>query len=256
MGTKSNIEKEDKIILAQGKDKIRQCLDRGYITWTGFLDSHQQSILRKNLGNKTLGCKVEFFGGYDGAERVIMICVPEYMSFEDEEVVTAIRCKKLGKSGKKLSHSDYLGSILSLGITRDLIGDIIVSDEWADIIVLKEISDFLLNNYSQAGRTTLSVENMSLDELMSGSDKKEVINTTIASLRLDNVVAKGFNISRTKSCESIRSGVVLVNHIEVNRPDFMISEGDLITFRKKGRLKLVEVGGYSKKNRTYITLEK
>ena len=79
------------------------------------------------------------------------------------------------------------------------------------------------------------------------------ISDTVASLRLDNIVSSAFSMSRTKAEAGIRGGSVYVNHMEVLDLDFQIKEGDLINFRKKGRARLIEIGGKSKKNRIRIT---
>lgn len=252
----SGSNKEDKITIAQAEDKINQCQLRGYITWTNFLDSHQQSLLRQTFGKNNLGCNIEFFGGYDDAQRVIMVCIPNHMFFEKNDPLRLLKVQKINKRGRELAHSDYLGSILSLGIKREMIGDILVEENGGNIIVLQDIVDFILNNYSKVGREEIYVEASPISEISFVEEKKEEIKTTVASLRLDNIIASGFNISRKKAVDAIKSGLVFVNHIETPKVDAILKEGDLISFRRKGRLKLLKIGGSSRKNRIYIILEK
>ncbi len=110
------------------------------------------------------GVKLKLYGGYDDAERCIAVCLPDYMHAEPEseeqhleELLSVIRVST-PKGGRKLTHRDYLGSVLSLGITRDVIGDILVREDGADIVVIAEIADFIDINYDKAGRTNLSVK--------------------------------------------------------------------------------------------------
>ena len=157
---------------------------------------------------------------------------------------------------KPLSHGDFLGSLLGLGIKREMTGDIIVRDNGADIIVMDEIAEFISDNYIKVGRVDISTEVLSLDELLIPEKETTLFYGTVASLRLDNTVSSGFKISRSKAAQAIRSGSVCVNHMEVCQPDFRVEEGDLISVRKKGRIRLNEVGGRTGKDRIGVTFEK
>ena len=75
-------------------------------------------------------------------------------------------------------------------------------------------------------------------------------------MRLDNVIASAFGLSRGKAAEAIGRGIVFVNHVEVTKADFQLKEGDKLTLRGKGKARLSEIGGKSRKDRQYITLEK
>ena len=243
---------KDEMIRAQAQDKIEQCFNKNFLTNTQFLDSHQQSILRRMTSRQNPGCNVIFYGGYRDAERVMMVCIPEYLSEKDIDILKVIRVKKK-PGGKSPSHSDYLGSLLGLGIKREMTGDILVREDGADIIVMKEIAYFIGQNYAKVGRKEISNEIVDIDELLVPEREEKHISDTVASLRLDNIVSSAFSMSRTKAAAGIRGGSVYVNHMEVLDLDFQIKEGDLINFRKKGRARLIEIGGKSKKNRIRIT---
>ncbi len=250
------MKKEEQLILAQAEDKIEQSRTRGYITWTPFLDSHQQSVLRKALAREDTGVSLEFYGGYDDAERVILACAPPYLQLEEAEPLTVLRVSRVKSGGKPLTHRDYLGSLIGLGIRREMTGDILVREDGADIIVLRDIAEFILNNYNKAGKTELSVEQKSIGELIVPPVRSVTVHTTVASLRLDNILSSGFGISRTKAGAAVRAGLVSVNHTEAEKPDMNVGEGDLVTMRKSGRIRVTQVGGRSRKDRVYVTLEK
>lgn len=259
--------KEDKILLAQIADKIAQCEDKYIVTSTGFLDAHQQSLARqfcrKNFvpvcdaygEQPDLPIRTLFYGGYEEAERVILLNLPDYAFLQDMNPLTVIRAVKAPGS-KELTHRDYLGSLIGLGIKRELIGDILVREDGADIICLSEIADFILTNYYKAGRTNLSLSQHDMGELVIPQTKRTQITDTVASLRLDSVTASAFGLSRGKAAEAIGRGLVFVNHVETTKTDFQLSEGDKITLRGKGKACLVEVGGRSRKDRQYITIER
>lgn len=265
--------KEDNFLLGQIEDKISQCENKYIVTCTGFLDSHQQSLARiycrKNHvpvfdraseraaseEGRLPACRTRFYGGYDDAERVILINLPDYAFVEDDDPLTVIRAS-VPAGSRPLTHRDYLGSLVGLGIKRDLLGDILVRSDGADIIVLADIADFILMNYCKAGRTSLSLEQVPVRELIVPETERKVITDTVASLRLDNIVASAFGLSRGKAAEAIKGGIVFVNHVEVTKADAAVSEGDQLTLRGKGKARLAEIGGRSRKDRLYIQIER
>ncbi|MEG0924488.1 MAG: YlmH/Sll1252 family protein [Anaerovoracaceae bacterium] len=250
--------KEDKYLVGQIEDKILQCQNQYMETHTGFLDTHKQSVARGHFcgnANKSPDVKIEFYGGYEDAERVILLCLPEYETVENCQPLSIIRVTKQS-GGRELAHGDYLGSILGLGIKREMIGDILVRENGADIIVLREIQDFLLLNYEKAGRTYLQLTPVAIEELIIPAQNKTILKDTVASLRIDNIVASAFGISRTKSAEAISKGIVFVNNQEINRPDYQVSQGDKIVLRGKGKVNLIETCGKTRKDRLYVIFEK
>lgn len=196
-----------------------------------------------------------FYGGYEDAERVVLINLPDYARLADNNPLTVIRASK-AEGGRALTHRDYLGSLVGLGIKRKLLGDILVRENGADIIVLSDIAEFILSNYCKAGRTALSLSQHHIRELIVPEIKRTRITDTVASLRLDSVTASAFGLARGKAAEAIGRGIVLVNHLEVTKPDFQVKEGDKITLRGKGKACLIEIGGRSRKDRVYITIER
>lgn len=261
--------KEDSFFLAQVEDKISQCENKYIVTRTGFLDAHQQSLARMYCRREYVPVaeaeyadapqrppvRSVFYGGYAEAERVVLVNLPEYADLSEQEILTVIRAEKR-EGGRELTHRDYLGSLTGLGIRREMLGDILVREDGADIIALKDIAEFLLLNYGKAGRTALSLSQRSVDELIVPERKLQKLTDTVSSLRLDSVVASVFGLSRKKAAEAVGRGLVFVNHVEVVKPDYQVAEGDSIVFRGKGKARLAEVGGKSRKDRQYICVEK
>lgn len=256
--------KEDIFFLGQIADKIDQCENKYIVTATGFLDPHQQSLARRYCKKNFIPVYDEepsdlppvrtvFYGGYEDAERVILVNLPDYADLAQQGLLSVIRASK-AEGGRELTHRDYLGSLIGLGLKRDCIGDILVREDGADIIILAEMADFILSNYYKAGRTNLSLTLHPLTDLIVPEIKGKTITDTVASLRLDSVVASAFGLSRGKAAEAVGRGIVFVNHVEVTKVDFQLKEGDKITLRGKGKCCLTEVGGRSRKDRQYITM--
>lgn len=250
------MNKDDRYLEGLIEDKIERCIREYSPQHTGFLDRHQQSVVRKMTAGMTAGdVTPAFYGGYEDSERVIFMALPQYITAEEAAPLTVIRASHRG-GGKPLTHRDYLGALTGLGIKRELTGDILVREDGADIIVLDEIAEFIMANYAKAGRTALSIAQVPLWELIVPEKRPVYVKDTLASLRLDNVVASGFSLSRSKAAEAIRGCAVFVDNVEVTRPDARVAEGSKITLRGRGRILVRETGGKSRKDRIYVTFEK
>lgn len=250
--------KEDKMLLAAAEDKFYQCSRQYRVTNTGFLDLRQRSLVEnrcKELSREIPDVRCCFFGGYEDAERTAALFLPDYAALEDSHPLAVIRATA-PFGGRALAHGDYLGSLIGLGVKREMIGDILVHGTGADILILEEINDFLLYNYHKAGRTLLQLEAVPLGDLRPPELRTKEQKDTVASLRLDNVAASAFSLSRAKASEAIRSGLVFVNGQQVEKIDFQVKESDKLVLRGKGKALLREVGGKTRKDRIFIVTER
>lgn len=249
---------KDELTVAKIEDKIDQCRDGWYVTSTGFLDSHEQALVRKTAMHAA-GVRTIMYGGYEDAERRMLVCIPSELPVSDDEaldgLVSVLRVKKPAIS-RSLSHRDYLGSILGLGIERRLIGDILVREDGADILIIPEAAEFLLREYHQAGRTEVKTGAVSLGDLIIPEMRCEMIRDTVSSVRLDSVVSSAFRMSRSNAAEAIRRGLVSVDHAECLKTDLKVEEGAILTLKGKGKAVLEEIGSESKKNRTWIRIKR
>ena len=248
--------KEEKMILAKALDELGKCQRENRICHTDFLDMRMQGLLEQEL--KYSGADWFFEGGYDGCERRMAVFLPpwaEKKDFYDDDPMEVLRVTHK-EGGRTLSHRDYLGSILGLGISRAKTGDIVVCSKGADIIIDKELEEFLLANYFKAGRTELSLSVVPVSAIDLSEVRTELIKDTLASLRLDAFLASAYRCARSKAQEAVRQGLVYVNNAECLKPDKELSEGDTVVLRGKGKCVLEAVGGTSKKDRTFITIKK
>lgn len=277
--------KEDDILINYIEDKRRQCEEQYIVTSTAFLDAREGALAEAELHY----VDHLFYGGYEDAERRVIVFIPEYyegrstenykndykresgkrIDFNvDNNIITdstsilaeeddplAVLRVKIPKGSRKLTHRDYLGSILALGIDRNVTGDILVRDDGADIIILKSMAEFLLSNYTAAGRTTLATEIVPIGELELGAIKTSIKRDTLASMRLDNAVSSVFPMSRGKAQEFIQSGLVFVNNVQCTKPDKTIETGDKIVLRGKGRAIVLSCGSLTKKGRIPVEFE-
>jgi len=248
---KNNMEKADKILLATVQDKIDQSNKTCISTNTGFLDVRQRSLV-DSYCKKIKGMSYKFHGGYEEAERCICVISPEAEA--EKEPLIALRIIATGT--KSLSHRDYMGSILGLGIKRELIGDILVRADGADIIILKELADFFACNYQKAGSTPIKVEIISTSDIKTGEENVEEIRQSVSSLRVDNMISSVFKLSRSNAVEAIKSGIVYINGQQVMKPDKMLHKDDKLVLRGKGKAILQDILGSTKKDKTVILIKK
>lgn len=249
--------KEDKMLLANAEDKYDQCSRQYRVTYTNFLDLRQRSLIENHWREMNRGSgdvRLEFYGGYDDAERTVAVFLPDYAQVSDCPL-SVIRIKT-PPGGRTLTHRDYLGSLTGLGLKREMTGDILTVENGADIIVLEEVKDFILLNYSKAGRASLTPEAIELTDLCIPEKKTVIVKDTVASLRLDNVISSAFQLSRAKAADAIRAGIVFVNSMQCEKPDMQVDEGAKLVLRGKGKAYLREVGGRTRKDRITILVER
>ncbi|MCF0151110.1 MAG: RNA-binding protein [Firmicutes bacterium] len=250
-------DKEDRLLLAAAEDKLQSCRQSNIMTHTAFLDS-RQCLLVRDLSRR-LGQEAVLFGGYEDAERRIAVFLPEYLTEDDllgEDSPLAVLQVCVPRGSGSLSHRDYLGSLLATGIKREVTGDILVHENGAHIVILKDMSDFLLSSYVQAGRANLSSSVEPLSVLRSVAVKTEEVRDSVASVRLDAVCSSAFKMARGKAQEAILAGLVAVNGLQCIKPDFVPKEGDRISMRGKGKAILAEIGATSRKGRIAIVLRR
>jgi RNA-binding protein YlmH len=249
---------KDELIISRIEDKIEQCRDGYYVTNTGLLDSHEQALAAAASRNAA-GVRCLMYGGYNEAERRMLVCIPTDIPMSDEEaqegLLAVLRVTKPAIS-RELSHRDYLGSVLGLGLDRSVTGDILVRPDGADIIIVPEIADFLLREFRQVGRTNIKAQLVAIEQLSIPEMRTQTIRDTIPSARLDSVVSSAFKLSRSKAAEAIRGGIVSLDHAECLKPDAKVEEGQTLVLRGKGKAVIDEIGGESKKGRIWISIRR
>ena len=241
----------DKGLIAHISDLRMRCESRNMLTHSEFLTPSEAALLTKDPGM----CNSCFlFGGYDEAERVMLFFLPDYLSKESSSVsecITAIRCKA---PFSDLTHRDYLGALLSLGIKRSCIGDIMVGSEEAIILLDSKIAGYVIEHLNRIGRGGVSCTVIDLSEIQPPTPRFREITATVASLRADSVFSVAFGISREKVTQLIKESVCMINWLPFDSPSTTVSENDVLSARGFGRAKLITIGGTSKKSRTFITI--
>ncbi len=251
---------EDRLLINRAADKYRACGDDYVLTCTPFLDLREQSVLDAWLRREKIK-NTAFFGGYSDAERSVLCFLPDYITDAeqffaeknpDETPVAALRATV--RSSDTLTHRDYLGALMGLGLKREVIGDILVADGFADIILLREALTLVLRDLNKAGRAPLDCAELPLAELSPPAAAIRELRDTVASPRLDAVIGVAFSLSRGKAAEAVERGLVYINNRLYEKPDAPVSQGDRLTLRGMGRAVVKEMGGTSRSGRIFVTV--
>ncbi len=257
---RSNIEKiartpEDRLLLAKLWDKINPGMRKNVMASTCFLTLRQLNMARYLFGD--LDGLIPF-GGYPEAERQMLVYLPDYLDrcvlTEDDSPVACLRATFY--EGDSPTHRDFLGALMGLGIARESVGDICVNKGSCDFFVAREVAPFLLQNFTGAGRTKLRLEAVSISQAKIPEPETIQIKDTLASLRLDSVIAAGFRIGRSLAGQYICAGKAAINGLPCEKPDKSVEEGANISVRGLGKIKLTAVNGQTKKGRISVVIDR
>lgn len=231
---------------ARIEDTVAICERTNKCKYLGFLSLEQAAAAKNYLEKRNI--RFALWGGYAGAERVMLGCFPDWAE-TDEFPITAVTFKY--RKTDPLSHRDFLGSLMGLGLTRESVGDILTEEGRAVVFLSEDIADFVLNQTRKIGRVGVAVSKGFEGELPKGDALAE-LSTTVASERLDCVVAAVAGISRGAAVEKITQGLVSVNSFITEKTTLSVNEGDVIAVRSKGKFIIVSLDGRTRKNRVIL----
>ena len=232
----------------------RRAGDGGYFTFTDFLGLAEQSLFAEV--SRSLGTDFTVFGGCDGAERVMV-------RFGDRDmleyappfpIATILIRPRAEKFASELTHRDFLGSLMNLGIERDCLGDIVIHGKSAHLFATEEIAPFIISSLERVRNTDVVAELSTLDEGIA-LFRTEARQIQISSERLDAVIAKAYHLSREDAQAYFRRGQVFVNGRLIENTSYTPHEGEKISVRTLGRLIYRGVTGTSRKGKLNVTVE-
>ena len=256
---RSNIEKiaktpEDRVLLAKVWDKIHAGMRKNIPANTCFLSQREQELCRYLFG-QTEG--LTSFGGYAGAERKMLVYLPDYLdeSFLQEDA-PMVCLRATFYEDDSPTHRDFLGALMGAGIGRETVGDILVGSGSCDFFVTTEIAPYVEQNFESAGRTKLQLERIGLDQVAVPEPETKEIKDTLASLRLDSVISAGFRIGRSAASDYVTAGKAAIDGLPCEKPDRSVAEGATISVRGLGKIKLESVNGQTKKGRISVVIHR
>ncbi len=244
----------DNVFINHLKDLSRRADKTNRFTFTGFLGLDEQNDLKNN--EREL-CKYTLFGGIDGCERVVARFgnVADF-GYEESFPIVCLKAEPLlEKFADVLTHRDYLGAMMNLGIERKNIGDIVVRDPSAYIFLLDTMCGYVMQNLTKVKHTAIkctAVKDIPDGELF----KLETHSISVASMRLDCIIAAVFDLSRNQCDQLFAAQKIFVNGRLCENTSHVPKPDDVISVRGFGRFILGEKGGVSRKGRQYTEIKK
>ncbi|MFP7296055.1 RNA-binding protein [Neobacillus niacini] len=218
---------------------------------TDFLDPREQHILKTLIGENG-STKYQLFGGSSEGERKRALIMPDYfIPNENDFQITLFEIVYPAKF-VSIEHPQVLGSLMSLGLKRGKFGDILMKDERVQFFTSTEISDYIKSNLESIGRASIRLKEAGLHEAITVDDLWMEQELTVSSLRLDTIISGIHHISRQKSQAYIQQGLVKVNWTSIENHSFECREGDLLSVRGYGRVKILSIEGRTKKDKWRI----
>lgn len=255
--TRFAIDDATRLTLGRVLDKAEYTRARNVPSHSHFLSDGEQILAQRAL-NAFGAARYVLFGGYEGASRKVCVFLPDWMEDlhpEDPEgPVGAVEVTPPRDSS--LTHRDYLGGMMGLGITREVAGDLLVTPERCQVVCLRSALPTLLTQWGEVGRYPVKTREIPLRQLEPVESGGRVFVETFQSLRFDAVAAAGLKLSRTKAASLISGGKLLVNHLPCVKPDHLLEEGDTISGKGFGKCVLRRINGQSKKGRVIVELER
>ena len=257
-------EKNLTVLLARLDDMCRTA-EEGTLGVSCFLSPRELHFLRDRLCRK--GTPFIEWGGYEGAERAKIFVLPEYMEdvtsaegFEDFGFDCGMAALTVKGSGyKKLTHRDFLGSILGLGLQRSVVGDIFILDgdvPRAVVICEKNAARFLCDTLVKVGSDTVSVSVTDLSEIKAPERKYSHVSDTLASARADCVVAALCSLSREKARVAVVNGLLEIDYECCERPDRTLTAPCTVTVKGYGKYRINSLSDKTKKGRLRLDADK
>lgn len=252
MASISNASDEDALLRARIDDACHLCDVRSCPRFVGFLDERQQAVARAVLREKGVTDGV-FFGGHTEAERTVLGLFPAF--YEPDESLFPIRAVAFHyRTAVTLSHRDVLGALMSAGIRRDKVGDIVCTAGRAVVFADEELAPFLAETVQKIAGEGVRAE-YPFEEPIAVQREFRLLKDTVASPRLDAVVHVALRTSREEAARRIAMGLVSRNHIPTTVVSETVCEGDILSIRGAGRFRVSRIGPPTKKGRLMLEIE-
>jgi len=252
---KQFIYEEERIAFSKALDQAYLAVKTFNPAFTCFMDPVKAEKIQSVLGTlRELDCRIIAYGGSPDCERVKLGFFPDHEEAEIEAFpIDAIKINK-ESPGSSLDHRDYLGALIGLGIDRSRVGDIFVKPDGAVVFTDRAMSAFIIGNLRLVGRYRVTLFLLQPDEVFVYQIPEAEKNINVSSLRLDNVLSGAFRLSRGRSAELISKDKAFINWRLVSSPSKTVGEGDVLTLRGYGRVKVKEIVGKTKKDKIRLTL--
>ncbi|WP_415425782.1 RNA-binding protein [Staphylococcus borealis] len=240
---------EEQVLIDQLIDKCDQVEQQYAPILTNFLDPRGQYILEVITGSYE-DMHVTFFGG-NNAERRRGVIAPSYFDPEEDDFEEVLIQINYPEKFVHLQHQHVLGTLMSLGIEREQVGDIIVGER-IQFVLTKQLESYIMLELTKIKGAAVKLNSIPFKDMIQSVENWKIQGCTVSALRLDVVVKEMIHKSRSIAKQLIEKKRVKVNHTIIDSPDFQIQTNDLLSIQGFGRAQITDIGGRTKKDKIHI----
>ena len=249
------MNKEELLLQKRLVELSRIAYTREIVTFSEFLNLNELNILNTTPKNMLLS-QYKTYGGYGLSERQMAAFLPDALYYDYQYPIQIIEISPVNrKFAEELSHRDYLGAVMNLGIERCKLGDILIEDGKAILFAKEELAGYIMEHLTRIRHTTVRTSILPAFE-DSYEPRYEELKGTVASVRLDTVLSLAYPLSRSKVTGLIEGARVFVNGKLVTSNGYRLKEGDILSVRKMGRIGYNGILSETKKGRYMVSIRK
>lgn len=249
------MNKEELLLQKRLAELSRFAYTREIVTFSEFLNLNELNILHTTPKDMLLS-QYKTYGGYGLSERQMAAFLPDALYYDYQYPIQIIEISPVNrKFAEELSHRDYLGAVMNLGIERCKLGDILIEDGKAILFAKEELAGYIMEHLTRIRHTTVKTSILSTFE-DSYEPRYEELKGTVASVRLDTVLSLAYPLSRSKITGPIEGARVFVNGKLVTSNGYRLKEGDILSVRKMGRIGYNGILSETKKGRYMVSIRK
>lgn len=245
----------DALLYSRVEDALRLADRRGDAQFIGFLDEHQRALALSFLKKEHVSLPYMFWGGRINAQRTILGIFPQGEECLPERFPVALLEAKYRSPQGGLSHRDFLGALMSLGIKREVLGDILTEDGRAVVFATDAMADYIISQVETVGRVRVEFSRAP-EAAVPSVERFEMLSGTVASARIDCILGCALKISRTSAADLVRRRLVNVDFLECTNISKVLAQGQTLSVRGSGRFFIEAIGPFTKKGRLAIKIKK
>lgn len=249
------MDKEELLFRKRIPELARLAYERDIPVHTDFLNLNEQTIFL-SLAPSLPPVRYQLTGGYGMAERKVVCFLPSYEETCWNLPFVCLKARPVNERfAEDLTHRDYLGALMNLGIERGKIGDILIDGKEGRIFCMEDLADYVCGELSFVRHTNLTLSKEEPGEI-SIQPRYETVSGSVASLRLDCILALAFQSSRSRMTPYIEGEKVFVNGRLATSNSLVLKEGDVVSARGFGKFVYRGVETQTKKGRLFITVDR
>jgi RNA-binding protein YlmH len=246
-----HFRKEELPFVERALEMLTQAERKQTMRLTDFLDPRQLAILQ-SLRSQVIGIAVSASGGYPGAERVRAVIHPDDWTAEAEDFQLVLLEIRGNQRFVKLEHRDVMGALLHIGLKREKFGDILLDDDRCQVVLAREIADFVRMQVTQIHRIPVELVEIPFEQVLTPSANRAEKSVTVSSPRIDALIGEVYHLSRAKALVPIRAGKLKINWQVVDDPSRQVQAGDVVSLAGYGRFQVLELTGPTKSGRLRV----